>query len=226
MGKVSQDMSNGHAGIDHDSLNDLRLIGLRRLASEAMAFDFRNEQVSDLLSEGERLRGIASNIRFLAKELIERLDAKNELLSLLEQSEDSVSGDASIDRGDGDLPGRSADTALPDPQLIRRIIRQRQQRAHYFDGDLFADPAWDMLLDLAAARAEHRRVSVTSLSIASGVPPTTALRWIGLLIEAGLFERIEDATDRRRAFIVLTDQGADAIARYFRSLHGDPRSLT
>jgi DNA-binding MarR family transcriptional regulator/DNA-binding response OmpR family regulator len=107
---------------------------------------------------------------------------------------------------------------LPDPRLLRRIVRQRQLRARFFDGDLFADPAWDILLDLAAARAEHKRVSVTSLCIASGVPPTTALRWIGQLIEAGLAQRIEDDTDRRRAFIVLTDRAADAMARYFAEL--------
>ena len=108
--------------------------------------------------------------------------------------------------------------ALPDPRLVRQIIRQRQARAQFFDGDLFADPAWDMLLDLAAARAEHKRVSVTSLCIASGVPPTTALRWIALLTEAGLLERVEDERDRRRAFIALTDRAADAMARYFAEL--------
>jgi hypothetical protein len=110
---------------------------------------------------------------------------------------------------------RAARPPLPDPRLVRRIIRQRQLRARFFDGDLFADPAWDMLLDLTAARAEHVRVSVTSLCIASGVPPTTALRWIGQMAEVGLFERVEDDTDRRRAFIALTDRAADAMARYF-----------
>jgi DNA-binding MarR family transcriptional regulator len=75
-----------------------------------------------------------------------------------------------------------------------------------------------MLLDLTAARAEHTRVSVTSLCIASGVPPTTALRWIGQMTEAGLLQRIEDETDRRRAFITLTDKAADAMARYFADL--------
>ena len=110
---------------------------------------------------------------------------------------------------------RTARPALPDPRLVRRIIRQRQLRARFFDGDLFADPAWDMLLDLTAARAEHARVSVTSLCIASGVPPTTALRWIGQMIDAGLLERVEDETDRRRAFITLTDKAADTMARYF-----------
>lgn len=63
---------------------------------------------------------------------------------------------------------RATRPALSDPRLIRRIVRQRQLRARFFDGDLFADPAWDMLLDLTAVRAEHARVSVTSLCIASG----------------------------------------------------------
>lgn len=105
--------------------------------------------------------------------------------------------------------------SLPEPRLVRRIIRQRQLRARFFDSELFADPAWDMLLDLTAARTEHVRVSVTSLCIASGVPPTTALRWINQMIEVGLFERIEDDSDKRRAFIALTNKGADAMARYF-----------
>lgn len=115
-------------------------------------------------------------------------------------------------------PAGAAGPALPDPRLIRQVIRQRQLRARFFDSDLFADPAWDMLLDLCAARAEHGRVSVTSLCIASGVPPTTALRWIGQMTEAGLLQRIDDQTDRRRAFITLTDHAADAMARYFAAL--------
>ncbi len=108
--------------------------------------------------------------------------------------------------------------ALPDPRLVRRILRQRQQRNRFFEGELFADPAWDMLLDLTAARAEHKRVSVTSLCIAAGVPPTTALRWIGQMTHAGLFERIEDTMDRRRAFIGLTEPAADGMAQYFAAI--------
>ncbi|WP_369818313.1 winged helix DNA-binding protein [Novosphingobium aerophilum] len=104
---------------------------------------------------------------------------------------------------------------LSDARMLRRIIRQRQLRARFIEGDLFADPAWDMLLDLAAARAEGKQVSVTSLCIASAVPPTTALRWIGQLVEAGLFQRVCDENDRRRAFIELTDQAVDRLARYF-----------
>lgn len=115
----------------------------------------------------------------------------------------------------GDRLVRPVRAPLPEPRLVRQMIRQRQARARFFEGELFADPAWDMLLDLTAARAEHGRVSVSSLCIASGVPPTTALRWIGQLTAAGLVQRVEDQSDRRRAFIALTDQAADAMARYF-----------
>ncbi|MDZ4307821.1 winged helix DNA-binding protein [Allopontixanthobacter sp.] len=120
---------------------------------------------------------------------------------------------------------RTARPPLPDPRLVRRIIRQRQLRARFFDGELFADPAWDMLLDLTAARVEHTRVSITSLCIASGVPPTTALRWIAQMKDAGLIERLEDETDRRRAFISLTDKAADAMARYFAELGKDAKRV-
>lgn len=115
-------------------------------------------------------------------------------------------------------PARAAAKApapLPDARLLRKILRQRQLRGRFFEGDLFADPAWDMLLDLAAARVEGKQVSVTSLCIAAAVPPTTALRWIGQMVTGGLFRRVCDDNDRRRAFIELTDPAVDALGRYF-----------
>ncbi|MEM9500752.1 MAG: MarR family transcriptional regulator [Pseudomonadota bacterium] len=111
--------------------------------------------------------------------------------------------------------GRAANPPLPDPRAVRQIIANRQARAKFFDADLFSDPAWDMLLDLTAAHAEHQRVSVTSLCIAAGVPATTALRWIKQLVESGIFERIADSSDKRRAFIALSDSTVEAMARYF-----------
>ena len=116
---------------------------------------------------------------------------------------------------------RSPKRSLPDPRLVRTIIRQRQLRGRHFGDDLFADPAWDMLLDLTAAHAEHERVSVTSLCIASGVPPTTALRWIAQMVDLGLLERVQDSADKRRAFIRLSERAVDAMAAYFAELAAD-----
>ncbi len=144
----------------------------------------------------------------------------SEMLARLGSSEaDSASGPATGSVLLAQPVGRCLSRPpLPDPRLVRRIIRQRQLRARYLPGELFADPVWDMLLDLTAAAAEHSRISVTSLCLASGVPPSTALRWITQMEEAGLVERQDDNTDRRRAFIVLSDSTMASMARYFEAI--------
>ena len=70
---------------------------------------------------------------------------------------------------------------------VRALLRSRRLRDELFGSDLFADPAWDMLLDLIAARLEHAQVSVSSLCIAASVPPTTALRWLRQLTDRGWY---------------------------------------
>jgi DNA-binding MarR family transcriptional regulator len=117
-----------------------------------------------------------------------------------------------------DLALQSGRFALPDPNLLERVIRNRQRRREIFGKAMLADPAWDMILDLAIARARYRRVSVSSLCIASGVPPTTALRWIKVLIDEGLIQREADSQDKRRTFVSLTEKGTRKIAGYFVSL--------
>ncbi|WP_448502194.1 hypothetical protein [Sphingomonas sp.] len=97
---------------------------------------------------------------------------------------------------------------------IRKAIQARRMRDRFFDSALFADPAWDMLLDLYAAHLERTRVSVSSLCIAAAVPPTTALRWIATMQEAGLFERQSDPFDKRRAFMALTEMALAAMRGY------------
>lgn len=110
---------------------------------------------------------------------------------------------------------RAHSSAFPDAGTLRRIIRNRQLRAECFGSDLFADPVWDMLLDLAAARIERRRVSVSSLCLASGVPSTTALRWIRTMEASNLIRREDDEIDRRRSYLALSDRAFAAMARYF-----------
>lgn len=106
----------------------------------------------------------------------------------------------------------------PSAAEVRAIIRMRRLRDRFFDRDLFADPAWDMLLDLMAARIERVQVAVSSLCIAACVPPTTALRWIKAMTDSGLFDRIADPDDGRRIFIRLSDSAASHMNRYFGAL--------
>jgi hypothetical protein len=115
-------------------------------------------------------------------------------------------------------PIRQSLPNLPDPRYIRKILRNRQARTRFFSKEIFADPAWDMLLDLSASCSEYRRVSVTSLCMAADVPATTALRWVGVLCEEGLCKREPDPLDKRRTYIALTDSGIRTVANYFAAI--------
>ena len=112
-------------------------------------------------------------------------------------------------------PRKSLQSTNATAESVRSLIRSRRLREQFFSADLFADPAWDMLLDLYAARLEDQPVSVSSLCIAATVPATTALRWIKTMTDTGLFIRKADPHDGRRIFIALSDSTADAMSRYF-----------
>lgn len=112
-----------------------------------------------------------------------------------------------------------------DPRNIREIIKMRRLRDRLLGADLFADPGWDILLDLFAAQEEGREVSVSSLCIAAAVPPTTALRWIGNMTEAGYLVRRQDPHDARRVYIELSEAMSEKLKYYFESI-GDRAVLS
>jgi DNA-binding MarR family transcriptional regulator/CheY-like chemotaxis protein len=108
----------------------------------------------------------------------------------------------------GDLPAVSAEG-------LRSIIRARRLRSSFLPADLFADPAWDMLLDLLQAEIVQHRVPVSSLCIAAAVPATTALRWIKAMTDRGLLVRRDDPHDGRRVFIEMAPATSAALRNYF-----------
>lgn len=110
----------------------------------------------------------------------------------------------------------SAPATRPDRTIaaIRSAIQARRLRDRHFSPSLFADPAWDMLLELTLAGLENRRVTVTGLCEAAAVPSTTALRWIKALIEEGLFTRSDDPEHGRRVFVSLSSTGSTAMRAY------------
>ncbi len=114
-------------------------------------------------------------------------------------------------------PREAHDDRPFDAARVRAIIRARRLRDQFFGPNMFADPAWDMLLDLMAARLDGQHVAVSSLCIAAAVPATTALRWIKVLTDQGLFVRVADPQDGRRIHIELSDQAAAALDAYLRT---------
>lgn len=102
-------------------------------------------------------------------------------------------------------------------QGLRKIISTRAERGKFLPDHLFADPAWDILLDLYLADILSKRVSVSSVCTAANVPATTALRWISTLLREGLIERASDPCDHRRYFVSLSYKGLAAMDGFFSS---------
>jgi len=98
---------------------------------------------------------------------------------------------------------------------VKAILEARRRRDRLFEAGLFADPAWDMLLELYLAElVGKRRLSVGCLCQSAAVPATTALRWIRCLEEKGLAQRAPDPVDARRVFITLSDAGFEAMSLF------------
>lgn len=101
-------------------------------------------------------------------------------------------------------------------RTVRAIIAARWLRREYLGFDA-SDPEWSLMLELYAASLEGRRVHQTGLSVAAGVPQTTALNVTRRLIEAGVFDSRPDKLDGRRLLIGLTPSGADRIQAYLKA---------
>lgn len=95
------------------------------------------------------------------------------------------------------------------------LYRLRRKRDTLFKTGLFSDPAWDLLLDLYAAEMTQKKICITSACIAAGVPASTGLRWITILIQNGYVERYDDPVDSRRSLLSLTATARKALETLF-----------
>ena len=144
---------------------------------------------SQCQSQISRLRAAAHDLLAIAEEL-ERGDRQRAAPSDMKQ--ESTIGDLAA--------------------LAARIHSVRDLRKEFFSEQLFGEPAWDMLLYLFMRIPEDCHVQKKALQNASGVPPTTALRWIEVLEQAGLIESNRCPSDNRVTLINLTKEGQVCMA--------------
>jgi DNA-binding response OmpR family regulator/predicted transcriptional regulator len=113
-------------------------------------------------------------------------------------------------------------TPIREPSSELRLLQLVEDidecRTGALTGILEPDASWSMLTELLRARLSRRRVSVTSLCLASKSPVTTALRRIERLLETGLVSCTQDPKDRRRKYIELTDEGTTRLVAALRAV--------
>jgi hypothetical protein len=114
----------------------------------------------------------------------------------------------------------NGDGARLTAERVDGVLRARRLRGKFFDSELFADPAWDILLELFAAELGQFRVSVGSLCV-NAIPAATAIRWMKLLEKEGLLIRRPDPYDRRRIYVSLSSTAALAMESLFAAIAAD-----
>lgn len=112
------------------------------------------------------------------------------------------------------------DSQLDDPHLLSsaaaEIYRMRRARDQNMPEGLMGEPAWDILLALYAE--EPAQLPASTVCYGSGVPQSTASRWIGVLEKGGLVERTEHPRDSRITLLSLTPAGRLTVERSLKAM--------
>lgn len=103
-----------------------------------------------------------------------------------------------------------ADGGLSEAQ-VRWILKVRRDRARVFGASLFSDPAWDILLELLAARLGGRDIELADLAYIA--PSSTLARWVAALEERGLV-RCKGPMRPDRMQVALTGESAALMTSF------------
>ena len=120
--------------------------------------------------------------------------------------------DASASPSTDELDSSGRPERVARARLVARsalALRRRRERA--LGEQLFAEPAWDMLLDLYVRQSEGLRTTVSSACIGAAAPATTALRHLVVLEEHALVERHPAPGDARMSFVRLGQRTFDEM---------------
>lgn len=93
------------------------------------------------------------------------------------------------------------------------ILRVRRARERLFCRSMFGEPAFELLLCLYV-QSGQKDVSLTSLTRPTGIPYSSALRWIRYLVDKGFVECAESRSDRRSTTIQLTPSGRSVMNEF------------
>jgi DNA-binding MarR family transcriptional regulator len=119
----------------------------------------------------------------------------------------------SLEQGLGRKTASGGPAAKPEElvAMAKFIQTVRSERSALFDGDLFGEASWDIMLSLYISQRQGYRMKVSSVCHESGVPETTALRWLDRLVQLGLARKSRNPYDSRSNFVELTDGALDKM---------------
>ncbi|ATW04307.1 helix-turn-helix domain-containing protein [Sphingorhabdus sp. YGSMI21] len=71
---------------------------------------------------------------------------------------------------------------------------------------LFTDSCWNMCLDIYLCGLKDQQVTVSAIAHSSGIPMTTAMRYINVMVEQGLLQKSSNPADHRMVFVAVSQK--------------------
>lgn len=71
---------------------------------------------------------------------------------------------------------------------------------------LFTDSCWNMCLDIYLCGLKDQQVTVSAIAHSSGIPMTTAMRYINVMAEQGLLQKSSNPADQRMVFVAVSEE--------------------
>ena len=105
---------------------------------------------------------------------------------------------------------RTEPVALTEDHILSVLI-VRRARDDAIGKDLFSDPAWDILLELFAARLGRRHITARELASSIEMPVSVILRWIRALENRHLVEAASEPSGN--GSVELTAEGLKRLKR-------------
>jgi len=78
---------------------------------------------------------------------------------------------------------------------------------------LFTDSCWNMCLDIFLCGLKDQQVTVSAIAHSSGIPMTTAMRYINVMVEQGLLQKSSNPADHRMVFVAVSENCRTKIER-------------
>ena len=74
-----------------------------------------------------------------------------------------------------------------------------------------------MCLDIYICGLKEERVTVSAIAHSSGIPMTTAMRYINVMVQQGLIEKTPNPADNRMIFVSLSSDCMEKIEKLLTS---------
>ena len=115
-------------------------------------------------------------------------------------------------------PGSPPPAVEVPEKAVAMLVRAWRTRSSYVSGEFLSDPAWGMLLFLLHAEIGGRPIAVQELCGLSGLPMTSALRWLDALEGRSLVVRQADPDRPDRELVALEGEASFVLRRYVRDV--------